>query len=902
MAHFSHDGQSFIIDGRRIWLVSGSIHYPRVPHQLWASRIRAAKQAGLNCISTFVFWNVHEPVPGKFNFEADANLRRFIELIGAEGMYCILRPGPYIGADWDFGGLPAWLNNIEGIQLREGNGPFLKACARYLGAVMEQVRDLQVTNSSNGPIVLIQAENEWECHNPNQGEKYLCEIVRYMRENGVEVPISLGNNLWQRVDGTIDTWNAKEHLLANLRQLRVVQPDAPRLVSGYQSGWFDCWGHAHEQGVDATANIGKLAQILAVGAQYNLVMFHGGTNFAFAAGRAAGGVNRFVTTSYDYDAPLAEGGGRGDKFLAVKLISTFANQFAQVFANLDPELDHVAVNLVDDDHRISVIHQRGSSGDVIFLLKAEHDDTTHTNLLMTDGLSLPVAFGTDRTAWLLTGVNLAGAGELTYTNLRPWAFVGRRMLVLFGPAGEDGIVAVNGAPFHIQVPGGAKPNVEVHEQLTVVVLSREQVDAAYLLPDGLVVGACGLDGDDKPLPHPDWKTMCTISADGQIHTIRVTPLRRPAVPKLATWQQALLTELINGQSDQYESISEPVALESLACSAGYGWYRFSIKAVGAGPVLAPQAGDRLHFFHHGKLAAILGVGPVADENPVELNIDGRVTILADNLGRFSQGWAMGEPKGLAGHIYSVKPVQLAKARVITGREMDPFEAGGCLVGLRVDDPAPRQVLAWKFSTLSRKPMVLDIQSLPWRAMILVNNRVLAMHDPCHGGAGRFFLQVGAEITGGQNELRIAPFNVELKGSNPDKFIKLYQCTENLTSKSHWAFAPWTVPDEKAFGPLGRAVALPCWYRSSFMASPTDTPLWLEPCGMTKGQIFINGHNAGRYFVSTAANKAVGPQKRYYLPQPWLHDDKPNELVLFDEHGRNPGQCRLVYDANGSCTK
>ena len=129
MATISYDGQSLLIDGRRIWLVSGAIHYARTPHQLWRSRIRAAKQAGLNCIETHVFWSMHEPRPGKFRFEGDADLRRFIQIIAAEQMYCILRPGPYVGADWDFGGLPPWLNRMPDIALRESSGPFLEACA-----------------------------------------------------------------------------------------------------------------------------------------------------------------------------------------------------------------------------------------------------------------------------------------------------------------------------------------------------------------------------------------------------------------------------------------------------------------------------------------------------------------------------------------------------------------------------------------------------------------------------------------------------------------------------------------------------------------------------------------------------------------------------------------------------
>jgi beta-galactosidase len=110
MANISHDGQSFLIDNRRIWLVSGAVHYARTPRELWRQRLRAAKQAGLNCIDTYVFWNLHEPQPGTFRFDGDADLRAFVQMIGEEGLYCILRPGPYVCSEWDFGGLPAWLH------------------------------------------------------------------------------------------------------------------------------------------------------------------------------------------------------------------------------------------------------------------------------------------------------------------------------------------------------------------------------------------------------------------------------------------------------------------------------------------------------------------------------------------------------------------------------------------------------------------------------------------------------------------------------------------------------------------------------------------------------------------------------------------------------------------------
>src|SRR5262249_22319197 len=150
--------------GRRIWLVSGSIAYARVPHEHWEVRIQTAKAAGLNCIATPVFWNRHEPRPGQFDFKGDNDLRRFISLIGEAGMDCILRPGPFIGQEWDLGGLPPWLLGVKGIKLRVSNGPYLEACSRYLTAVANQVRDLQVTSPGKpGPIVLVQNESAWTC-------------------------------------------------------------------------------------------------------------------------------------------------------------------------------------------------------------------------------------------------------------------------------------------------------------------------------------------------------------------------------------------------------------------------------------------------------------------------------------------------------------------------------------------------------------------------------------------------------------------------------------------------------------------------------------------------------------------------------------------------------------------
>ena len=320
----SYDGQSLIVGGRRVWLVSGSIHYARTPHQQWRQRIRAAKQTGLNCIDTYVFWNLHEPRPGVFDFKDDRNLKRFVEIIGEEGMYCILRPGPYVGGQWDFGGLPAWLHTIEGIELRQENGPFFEACARYLGAVLEEVKTLQVNSRRSGPIIAMQAENRWfsTIRKPlkpiKSKQTYLVEIARYIRENGCTVPILECNNLWAGTDGAIGCWSGSQHLAADLRQLGIIQPDAPRIVAEYEAGSPTHWGDKNNRHDDAPTHLKRLASILATGAQYNISTFHGGTNFGFSAGRSARSPFSFATTSHDPASPLGESGERGPKYLATK--------------------------------------------------------------------------------------------------------------------------------------------------------------------------------------------------------------------------------------------------------------------------------------------------------------------------------------------------------------------------------------------------------------------------------------------------------------------------------------------------------------------------------------------------------------------------------------------------------
>jgi hypothetical protein len=898
MQTISYDAQSFMLDGRRIWLTSGSIHYPRVPRQLWRARIRAAKQAGLNCISTYVFWNVHEPSPGKFHFAEQADLRHFVELIGSEGMYCILRPGPYVCGEWDFGGLPAWLLRDETMKLREAHGPFLEATARYFGKVLEQVADLQVTSPKPGPIVLMQAENEWFCHNEKQIDGYLGEVVRYLRENGCTVPISMCNNLWARLDGVIDTWNAREHLLDHLRQFRMEQRNAPRLVTEYWPGWFDRYGEKHQPGPDAAQVEHDLAQILAAGAQCNLYMFHGGTNFGDGAARQATGDGGMLTNSYDYDAPLAEAGAPTAKYEAVKRVSTFASQFDHVFAHLSADDQRACLAPDSDEPGVSIVHQHGTQGDVVFFLRSAKDKTKQIDLLLPNGLTLPVSLGDDRAAWVLLDANLGGVAELTYTNLRPWALIDKRLLVLFGPAGSDGVICIDGAPLSVKVPTGKTPLVDIHEELTLVVLNHEQVNAAVAMDKWLIVGCDGVNEQDEPRPRRGWAQAYVIDGDGDTQTVKVAPSRKSAAPKLNDWQYADAAALVDGTSEAYAAIDGPAGLETLKQTKGYGWYRLKMKAAATGNIIA-DGGDRLHLFAGGKATDVLGIGPGAQRGPAKLNLTKDVTVLADNAGHACYGWTFGERKGLYGHIYQVEPQAMGKAKIVTGRAPDAFALRGYWTQLHAGERPPADTVTWTYTSRSNQTLIFDIDHFAAPAMLIVNDQPIGVYHPQLTGSARFVLHPQAPLKRGKNIIEFALFEPYDAKAHSLKAVSMYRVKKSLTERAAWAFAPFALPKARQFVPAPASTpALPGFYRATFSVTHTDVPLWLEPDGMTKGQLYLNGHNLGRYFQQTATGKHVGPQKRYYLPEPWLHIDKPNELTLFDEHGRSPDKCKLVYDHHG----
>ncbi len=309
----------FELDGRPHRVIAGALHYFRVHPDQWADRIRKARLMGLDTIETYVAWNAHSPERGAFDTSAGLDLGRFLDLVHAEGMHAIVRPGPYICAEWDGGGLPGWLFEDPAVGVRRSEPLYLAAVDEFLRRVYEIVAPRQI--DMGGPVILVQIENEYGAYGDDAD--YLRHLVDLTRESGIIVPLTTVDQPTDEMlsRGSLDelhrTGSFGSRATERLATLRRHQPTGPLMCSEFWDGWFDHWGEHHHttSAADAAA---ELDALLAAGASVNIYMFHGGTNFGFTNGANHKGTYQSHVTSYDYDAPLDETGSPTAKFFAFR--------------------------------------------------------------------------------------------------------------------------------------------------------------------------------------------------------------------------------------------------------------------------------------------------------------------------------------------------------------------------------------------------------------------------------------------------------------------------------------------------------------------------------------------------------------------------------------------------------
>lgn len=318
-------GNEFTLNGKPFRILAGAMHYFRVPPAYWRDRLEKMRAFGLNTVETYAAWNMHEPQPGKFDFSGMLDIERFLQIAADVGLKAIVRPGPYICSEWDFGGLPYWLLKDPNLKVRCAYPPYLEAVDRYFNELLPRIAPLQ--SHRGGPVIAVQVENEYGSYG---GDKvYLSHLRDKLRQGGIETLLFTSDGPRDEClqGGTLPdllaTVNFAFEAPAAFQKLRQYRPEGPLMVTEFWSGWFDHWGEDHHVSADGSPSIARsvqaLDQVLDAGASLSFYMFHGGTNFGFMSGANIEPTGyRADVTSYDYAAPLDEAGNPSERYWAYR--------------------------------------------------------------------------------------------------------------------------------------------------------------------------------------------------------------------------------------------------------------------------------------------------------------------------------------------------------------------------------------------------------------------------------------------------------------------------------------------------------------------------------------------------------------------------------------------------------
>lgn len=322
MNEFLIGKQSFLYNGEPIKIFAGAMHYFRVPREYWRDRLLKIKACGFNAVETYTAWNLHEPEEGKFDFSGDLDLKAYLDLIKELDMFAIVRPGPYICSEWEFGGFPWWLLKYDSIQLRCMNDTYLEKVDAYFDKIIPIIASCQIENG--GSVIMVQVENEYGSYGDDS--EYIRYIAAGLRARGItaELFTSDGDCDMMLTGGTVPeifkTANFGSDAKTAFRNLRKFQPEGPLMCMEFWNGWFDHWGEKHHSR-DPEDAAKSFREVLECDGNISVYMMHGGTNFGFMNGANCTDTEYQPTVnSYDDDAPINEYGYLTPKYFAFKKV------------------------------------------------------------------------------------------------------------------------------------------------------------------------------------------------------------------------------------------------------------------------------------------------------------------------------------------------------------------------------------------------------------------------------------------------------------------------------------------------------------------------------------------------------------------------------------------------------
>jgi len=892
-----HDRLSYSIYGERAFINSAAIHYFRMPRAEWRDVLVKAKLAGMNCIDTYVAWNVHEPEEGQWRFEGDCDLGAFLDLCAELELWVIVRPGPYICAEWDFGGFPWWLNTRKDVKLRTFDRTFLTYVDRYLDRVMPIIRKRQV--GEGGSVILVQVENEYGyLAEDDAARDYMLYLRDGLTARGIVVPlITCAGGAEGTIEGANFWSNADQHYVELLRK----QPDAPKIVTEFWTGWFEHWGGSSATHKTAALYEKRMMEALRAGfSGISHYMFFGGTNFGGYGGRTLGGSDIFMVTSYDYDAPLDEYGRITDKYRTAKRAAYFIQAAGAVLLDA-AELDASAVRLLPGFRA----RGRGGKNGTIWFVESAKEEREHTAMTVAGGRTIRLTVNPgaimpviDRLL-ILPGVRLT-CGAYVLCNE---ALDGVHTVIVAAEHGQRSYLEIeasksvtsdhDGVRSQELLDGGKRLTLDLchfreaetirlvadGKPVRIIAIDYETADRSWrltegasvrwaigyaelnLLPDGGLEAALQ-EGGERTLHFGAWRKR----PDAYEAT---PPYVHLQAPQLAGWRSEAirLTAVGEREAEQAKPFSEfgqPFGHLLYECDFIAGSERETVLVI-------PELQDTARVYVNGKEQALVRkVGAAAVKLTVEPNAPNRLQLLVQHMGRLNFSPYLGEAKGVSGTVYP--DGQCHDLR-------DDWRLGGARLHLgEVNDAEQGSIIRRSFAVEGCDRAIL--------AGAVGGKLKINGHDAADLGYLEWFehatIDISPYIRSGVNDIEMTYVK------SPIGRLEL------LAYDSAKGLAGWRIASgDTLYQALSHESPIqgqPAKHSASF-ARPTlpagvHARLKVRLTGMSKGSAWLNGRELGRYWQ-------IGPQEDYNLPMSWLADE--NELVLFDEHGSNPERVRLLYD-------
>jgi hypothetical protein len=930
----SYDNKSFILDGKRIWLNDGEIHYFRHPRESWREVLLRAKRAGLNSISTYIAWNFHEPEKGNFDFSGDKDIGYFIDLIGELGMFAMIRPGPYICAEWDAGGLPVWVCNKHGIRTREDDPQFIEDLEAWFDKLLPILADRQITKG--GPIITIQNENEYCGGWDESTRSYTRKISNIFRKYGFELPI-MGCNVHaasatevqingktnpedQMIDrDLVLTYNCGTDV-GPVYDLRKKQPYAPVIVTELWSGAQSMWGRPESDWPEKTLQTRMVYDFASSGAQVCYYMFEGGINFGFWGGE-------IIISSYQSAYPVGDGGFLREKYYMLKQVNHFITGFGDFMA----ESEEVSINDgIVGPAGLRLKLRKSDRGTILFASLADERKTITINI--GNGKTLSIHFGDVSATVLPINFEVIPGLILDYSNVALFTYCkNRKMVVFYGVAGTEGIISINGREFIIPVKRSDISTLKV-DGATILVVDEKMARRYWDVEGQLFFGPdfAGELKEDGSIPlriSAATEKIYYINELAEVNPVEFSaPLLKFTPPKITSWKSQPCEEL-SIEDKGWNDLENPCSHGDLGANYGYVWYRAELNCEeeSVQQLYFSNTPNRVSIFVNGAYCGTYGEKRTKSqrlgyEHPVDLILENisvpvrkgknQFVFLSDNQGH---DYGMYIPKGITGQVY-------AGLRKVNPQNLCRIEA------------APISETAFKWLYCSDYKVHKDLPAIEFDMELQPGERgYITLHDvpswvtvngvdlppmsyplnlwnmwphasswqnyelPSTEKGGKYKIRISIRLKSFEYVIgKLQVFSVRQSGQlknwawKPSNNIADFSnCSEKVNNVDKKDNDIVLLLPSKSSG-IGEGHSFkPAFFEAFFPIPEGEQAVYLTMGNMQKGQIYLNGYNLCRFW------QIGGFATRYYIPREWMKEE--NQLVIFEELGMQPYGVALKYE-------